>query len=147
MTTFQDILNMPSADIKPPKPLPLGNYLCLIDGQAELKQMGKEQNWGAILKLKPIQAQADVDQQALLEALDGKSLSEMPINFTFWITDKAKHRLNEFLVNALGIEQGTKTLGELLNEAPGKQVMATVSHRPSDDGKTMYMDVKGFARV
>lgn len=147
MTSFQDILNKPAADVKPPKPLPIGNYLCLIDGQAELKQMGKEQNWGAIIKLKPIQAGPDVDQAALLEALEGKSLTEIPIQTTFWVTEKAAYRLKSFLVDALGLEEGSKSLGELLNDAPGKQVMVTISHRPSDDGRTMYMDVKGFARV
>jgi hypothetical protein len=147
MTSFSDILNTPSADVKPPKPLPIGTYLCLIDGTAEIKQMGKEQNYGAIIKLKPVQAGPDVDQAALIESLDGKSLSEVGLQTTFWLTDKAKYRLNDFLVGALGMEQGTKTMGELLNDIPGKQVNASITHTPSKDNTVMYTEVKSFARV
>lgn len=147
MTSFTDILNKPSADIKPPKPLPIGTYLALVDGTAEIKKIGKEQTDAAVMKFKFVQPQPDVDQQAMLEVLEGKALSEVPFSVNWWLTDKAAYRLNEFLVNALGMEQGTKSLGELLSDSPGKQVYITLSHRPSDDGKTMYMDAKGFARV
>lgn len=147
MTSFSNILNQQSSTVKPPKPLPIGNYLFLVDGVIEYKQMGKEQNYGAIVKLKPVQAQPDVDQSALLEMLDGKSLSEQTIQTTFWITEKAAYRYKDFLVNALGLEEGTKTVGELANEAPGKQVIGTVVHVPSDDNKMMYANIKGFARV
>jgi hypothetical protein len=144
---FMEILNKPFDDIKPPKPLPVGTYLCLVDGQPDYRRLGKDQNGAAIFKFKPIQADADVDQADLLEALEGKALSEVSFQTTFWITEKALYRLKDFLNNALGIEGNGRQLPEVIPEAAGKQVKVTIGHRPGDDGKAMYADVKGFARV
>ncbi len=147
MANFQDILNKPAAEVEPPKALPTGTYLCLVDGAPEIAQRGKNNNYCAIFKLKPVQAQADVDQQSLAETLNGSSLSEKKINHTLWITDDALWRLDQFLAEHLGIPKGTKTVGEMIPEAPGKQVVVTLGHRASDDGKQVYAEVKGTAHI
>lgn len=146
MTSFQDILNKPMADIKPPRPLPPGTYLCVVDGVPEIKQLGKEQNWCALYKLKPLQAQPDVDQQGLIEALDGKGLSETSINNNMWITDKAAFRLKSFLSH-LGFPEESGTPGEHINASAGRQVLVTLGLRPSEDGKMMYNEIKNTAAV
>lgn len=144
--SFQEILSKPMAEIKPPKPLPVGTYTCIVDGVPEIKQVGKEQNWAAILKLKPVAPGPDVDQVALVEALDGKALTEVSIQNTLWLTEKAAFRAKQFIENC-GIDITTKSLGEGINELPGKQIMVTLSHRPSEDGKTMYNEIKSTAAV
>lgn len=147
MPNFQEILNEQAASIKPPKPIPMGNYLCLVDGTIEYAAQGKNNNPAAIVRLKPIQAMPDVDQHDLMTALDGQSLGDRVLRNSFWMTHDAKHHFTRFLIDALGIEPGTKTVGELANEAPGKQVICTVVHTPAGNGVDVYANVKGFAHV
>lgn len=147
MSSFQDILNKPAAEIEAPKPLPVGTYLALVDGQPEFNKIGKNNTDCVEFKLKLAQAGDDVDQAILLEQLKGKPLSEKSIKHRLFITEDAVWRLKKFLVEDLGIEEGTRGLGEMIPEAMGKQVYVTLGHRPSDDGKQIYMEVKDTAKV
>jgi len=147
MTSFQDVLNKPAAEIEPPKALPIGTYLCLVDGAPEIAQRGKNNNYCAIFKLKPVQPQPDVDQAALADTLKGAALADKKINHTLWITDDAAWRLDQFLAEHLGIDKGKKTLGEMIPESAGKQVLVTLGHRASEDGKQVYHEVKATAHV
>jgi len=146
MANFQDVLNKPATDVKPPEPLPPGTYLCIVDGPGEFAKIGQKQtdciNW----KLKPMQAQPDVDQAALTQALQGKTLQEKMIRHRSFITEESVWRLKEFLAH-LGVEEGSKTLGEMLPEAPGRQVLVTVGHRASEDGTQVFQEVKSTAKV
>ena len=147
MASFQDVLNKPASSIEPPAALPVGTYLCLVDGQPEITQKGKNNNYCAIFSLKPVQAQTDVDQAALQTALKGAALQDKKIRHTLWITEDAAWRLDQFLAEHLLIEKGTKTLGEMVPEAMGKQVLVTLSHTTSDDGKQVFAQVKSTAAV
>lgn len=146
MSTFTDILNKSMEDIKPPQPLPIGTYMAIVDGVPEIKQIGRQGNSAAVVKFKVLQPQPDVDSSALIEALDGKQLTDVSVASNFFLTDAAAYRLKDFL-GILGISLTGKSLGQGLNEAPGKSVLLSIGHRPSDDGKAMYMDVKGYAAV
>lgn len=147
MANFQDILSKPAADIEPPKPLPVGTYLCLVDGLPEHKTMGKNNTDCFEFNLKFMQAGNDVDQQQLLETLKGKSLSDRSLKHRLFVTEDAVWRLKQFLVDHLLIEAGTRGLGEMIPEAMGRQVYVTLGHRASDDGQNIYMDIKGTAKV
>lgn len=146
MSSFTDILNMPSEAIKPPQPLPIGTYMAIVDGVPEIKQIGKQGNSAAVVKFKVMQPQPDVDTNALIEALNGKQLTDVAVASNFFLTDAAAYRLKDFLVT-LGIDLTGKSIGQGLNEAPGKSVLINIGHRPSDDGKAMFMDIKGYAAI
>lgn len=148
MSTFQDILNKPVEDIKPPRPLPIGTYMCIVDGVPEVKQMGKAGNSAAVIKFKFMQPQPDVDQSALVEALSesGKQLPDFSVTSNMWLTDAAAFRLKDML-ESFGISMSSKTLAQALEEAPGKSCLVSIGHRPSEDGKSMFMDVKGTAAL
>lgn len=146
MASFQEILNKPAASVEPPSPLPVGTYLCIVDGQGEYKKMGKNNTDVLELSLKPIQPQPDVDQEALATALKDKSLQDKPIRHRLFITDDAVWRLRKFIEDC-GIEVGTRSLGELVMELPGKQVLVTMGHRASDDGTQIFGEVKNTAKV
>lgn len=146
MTSFTDILNKPATEIEAGKPLPVGTYLCLVDGQPEHKTMGKNNTDCFEFNLKPMQAQADVDQQALLENLKGKSLSDKKLRHRLFVTEDSLWRLKKFLED-LGIELGSRGLGECIPEAMGRQVMVAVGHRASEDGTQVFMEVKNTAKV
>ena len=147
MASFQDVLNKPAASIEPPSALPVGTYLCLVDGQPEIAQKGKNNNTCVIFGLKPVQAQADVDQTALQTALKGAALADKKIRHTLWVTDDAAWRLGQFLNDHLGIDKGSKSLGECIPESMGKQVLVTLSHTTSEDGKQIFAQVKNTAKV
>ena len=146
MASFQDILNTPAADAKPPEALPTGTYLSIVDGQPEIVQLGEKQNYAAIFSLKPLQAQKDVDETRLSEVLNGSHLSDKRFRHTLWLTEDAKFRLAQFY-DHLGLERGSKTLGELIPETMGKQVLVNVGHRAGKDGQAVYAEVKSTAKV
>jgi hypothetical protein len=147
MASFSDVLNKPSTAVEAPKALPVGTYLCIVSGQPEIVQRGQKGNHCVDFNLQCAQAQPDVDQQALIDSLKGASLSDKKIRHTLWVTDDAAWRLKQFLVDHLGVEEGSKTLGEMIPESMGKQVLVTLGHRASQDGTQIYAEVKGTAKV
>lgn len=147
MANFQDVLNKPASAIEAPKPLPVGTYLAIVDGQPEFAKIGKDQTDCLNFKLKLLQAQPDVDPASLSETLNGASLADKSITHRLFITEAAVWRLKQFLVDHLGIEEGTSTLGELIPQAMGRQVLVTLGHRASADGQQIFTDVKATAKV
>jgi len=140
MNNFSELLNKPMDEIETPKALPIGTYLCIVDGQPEVKQLGKAGNNAAIFSLKPIQAGADVDQTDLVNVLKGSSLQDKKLRHTLWLTEDAAWRAKQFLVEHLGVT--AKTMAEALAQSMGKQVNVNLGHRASDDGTQVYSDIK-----
>lgn len=145
MASFQDILNTPIDQIKPPKPLPIGTYLCVVEGQPEITKIGKKETDAIIFQLKPMQAMPDVDQSSLLDALEGKSLTEVRLRHTLWGTADAAWRLKQFLVDHLGI--AGSSMAEMVSSAMGRQVLVTLGHRTDGIPPQVFMDVKGTAKA
>ncbi len=150
MANFQDILSKPSASIETPKALPVGTYLCIIDGQPEFAKIGKNQTDCINFSLKPVQAQPDVDQEQLQAALNVNgavsALADKKIRHRLFVTEESVWRLKKFLDDC-GVEEGTKSLGERIPESMGKQVLVTMGHRASDDGTQIFGEVKQTAKV
>lgn len=144
--SFQDILNTPGSAIKPPKALPVGEYISVVDGQPEITKLGQKQTNAVIFPLKPMQAKESVDKNLLVEALDGKALQDKKIRHTIFVTPDSKYRLKQFLVDHLGLDADTP-LGQLIPQAMGRQVVVTIGHRAADDGSTIYQEVKATAHV
>jgi hypothetical protein len=144
---FSSILDKPVTEVKRPKPIPVGTYLCIVDGIPKFDKTKNENATDTVeFNLKPVTPQPDVDQAALAEALDGKSLSEVNLRANFFLTEKAVYRLDEFLYENLGIEFGIARK-EAISRAPGNQVLAYVVHANSKDGKATYANVGSTARV
>src|SRR5688572_19943486 len=97
MASFQELLSKNSAEVKPPKPLPPGSYLCIVSGQPEFAKIGAQQTDCINFPLQPVQALEDVDQDQLQVALDGAALNEKKINYRLFVTDAALWRLTKFL--------------------------------------------------
>jgi hypothetical protein len=146
MTDFQDILNKPVGDIERPKPYPVGSYIALVEGLPKFEKVGENQTACADFTLRFISANEDVDKLALMEAgqINGKT-----IRHRVFLTEDSVWRAKKFLVDDLGIddEGGKKTLTQLMNEAPGRQVMITVRHRPAKDGSVVYSEISQTAKV
>jgi hypothetical protein len=145
MANFMDILNQPADDIKVPQALPTGTYLCIIDGQPEITKVGKKETDAVIFSFKPVQPTEDVDQQALQTALDGSALADKKIRYTMWGTPDAAYRIKNFLVDHLGIP--STSLGQMIPQAMGKQVLVNIGHRTDGNPPQIYMDVKSTAKA
>lgn len=153
MANFNDILNRPVEAIEAPKPIPVGTYLALINAQPIFAKIGKNQTDCVNFPIIFQQPQDDVDVAALNESLaraDGvsKSLSDVKSNIRQFLTEDSLWRVKAFLVDHLGIEETGKTLGQMIPEAMGRQVLVTVKHRLTDgDNPQVMMDIAGTAKV
>jgi hypothetical protein len=151
MPTFEEIANMPAADIKPPPLLPPGTYLVGIIGIPELVKSTQKQTDGVAFKLKFFQARDDVDRTALAATLEGggRALTDCEMTDTFWVTDKSAFMLKNFLVDAVGIDdgKGKKPLKQMWTEAAGQQFLAHIRHRPRTDGTGLFAEIDSRAKA
>lgn len=138
MANFTDILNKPAEQIEKPKPTPVGTYLCIVDGPHKQREINDKPVID--INLKTMQAQDDVDQSALAESGGvGKRIQ----NTFFLVNNDGQENafpLKNFLENTLGIEAAGKSLSQMLSEAPGKQLLATVKHE-------IYTDKAGEPQI
>jgi hypothetical protein len=154
--TFQSILDMPVSEVERPKPIPAGSYVCLVQGQPRLDKSAKKQTDFCEFTLKFLEPMNDVDEDALLAFLtnrDGskKKLADITKTVTFYLTEASIYRLKDFLGHCgIDIEQAEAdgaSLAQLIAEAPGQQVVAHVTHSPSDDGTAVYANIKSTSTV
>jgi hypothetical protein len=146
MTDFQDILNKPLGDIDRPKPYPVGSYVALVEGLPKFEKVGENQTQCVDFTLRFLSEREDVDKLALMEAggINGKT-----IRHRVFLTEDSVWRAKKFLVEDLGIddEGGQKRLSQVINEAPGRQVIITIRHRPAKDGSVVYSEISQTAKV
>jgi hypothetical protein len=145
MTTFQDILNKPASSIESPKPLPVGTYLWLVEGQPRFDKSSKKQTPFVEFTCRCLQPQGDVDTQALAELPSAIGSSK---KMTFYLTEDAAFMLmnkdgNGFL-NHLGIS-ADQPLGQAISQAPGNQFLGTIRHRSNTNDQTG--EVRIFAEI
>ena len=160
MPSFEnDVLNKRSSEIKEAPLKPVGQYLWLIVGpHVEGESSQKKTKWlgwnikcmgGADDSTNAAIAEYEANcQSAGLQNYKVTDWSWKPSTMSgcrFWVTEDAVIQLKTFLINALSIDEGTKTLREMLAEAPGKQFYQNVGHRPSQDGTRMFNELQGTA--
>lgn len=148
MVDFSDILNKPAAEVEKPKPRPTGTYLGTIHGMPDQRTAGDQPILS--FKVKLIAPQDDVDREALA---DHPAVTDWPpMKRDIFISEPWE--LKKFLTETLGIDPGpednSKTLAQMVAEAPGKQLMATLHHRPytdRDGQPAIATEIKGTAHV
>lgn len=149
---FGSILDKTSSEVDRPKALPAGTYVCVVNGLPRQDKSTKKGTEYVEFSLKILAPTDSVDQEALQTALaraDGsvKSLQEQAIRATYYLTEDALWRLTKFLDDDLQIEEEGQALRQKINEAPGRQVLATLRHKASDDGQTVYAELASTAPV
>jgi hypothetical protein len=146
MASFEEILNRPATDFSAPEPLPVGTYHCFVDGKAE-PGVSSNQNTYLQFKFKIVAPYKGVDAK---EAAEAQVVGKIITN-NYYVTDKATWRLTEMLMDHLDIEPGPennrKKLTEMLDEAPGKQLLVELKHEMSPDGKRKFQRVNSTAHV
>lgn len=147
MNNFANILDAPTSgsDWDRPPPIPRGSYVCQINGMPERGVSDKKQTPFIRFQLKFLQALEDVDAEEL-EGAGGLDDRTMPL--TFWFTDKSRPKFGDFIRDDLGIdiEEGVSPW-VLAQQAPGYQVLVTIRHKPTEDGKGVYAEIAGTAAV
>lgn len=139
---FSSIMNKSWDDVEPPKPFPVGHYICVVKGLPRQDQSSKKKTDFYEFTLQPISAMDDVDEDALREF---GGLTDKTLRATFYLTDEALYRLKDF-VEACGVDPSGKTPAQTINELPNCQVIAQVKHRPGDNGR-IFTDVSSFSKV
>ena len=143
-TSFGAILDKPASDIERPKPLPTGTYVCVVKGLPRYDKSSKKQTEFAEYTLQPLQAGDDVEEEALQEM---GGIANRTIRATYYITEDALWRLKKFIEDCgVEIEDG-HSLREYCEQLQGRQVLATIKHRASDDGQSVFAELAGTAQV
>jgi hypothetical protein len=150
MPNFEEILNKPASSITAPQPIPTGTYHCLVEGPATPGKSSVKQTDFLQFKYKILSPRDDVDAaKAAEQQVIGKFITQ-----DFYVTENetTQFMLKEFCTDTLGIEESdgngqSKSLKELVAEAPGKQLLVNIVHNLSRDGKRIYHNVGSTARV
>lgn len=138
MPNFSEILSKPVESVEKPKPKPVGTYIGSVVGMPvdrTVKVQGEER--GILeFKLKLSSPYEGVDADQL--AASGDVSAWPPFQYTIWYdTPEGEFQLRNFVENTLSIDAaGGKTFGELIAQAPGKQLLVTLKHRPYQDKNT-----------
>jgi len=143
VTSFSSILDQQVEAAERPKPLPIGSYICTVAGLPRYDKSTQQQTEYAEFTLQPLEAGDDVDKDEL-EAMGG--LENRTLRVTYWLTEDAKWRLRKFIEDC-GVEIIGKSFAEAIEELPGQQVVAFVTHGAAKDGSAFYANVKSTAKV
>jgi hypothetical protein len=141
---FSKILSKQAEEIEKPKPLPVGDYICNNPKLPDFKEIGKNQTPCAEFSLVVIAPTDTVDPEELKAFGEWKGKT---IRHRMFLTEGTEFRTKEELVNAFGIEEAGKNLGQMFNETINKQVLVSYKHRPSEDGTDIFGEVEKLAAV
>lgn len=150
MASFEEIMKMPSTEIKAPQAYPTGTYHCIIPGPPTPGKSSKVGTPYLRFEFKILSPQKDVDaKQAAEQQVVGKIISN-----DYYITDQATYRCVEMLVDSCGIPQFAddgktqpRAFEELVADAPNRQLLVNIRHDTSDDGKRTFHKVHSTAHV
>jgi hypothetical protein len=144
MPDFTDILSKKAADVEKPVPKPVGSYLSSIQGMPKQKKVNVQGEERLIVSFncKAGSPMEDVDLDDLNNPKVGEISTWPSFNKDIWIdTPEGEYQLREFLTKTLDIEPGKKSLGEMCAEAPGRQLIITLKHRPYTDKNTNEAEI------
>lgn len=141
---FGALLAKAPSDVEKPKPLPIGTYLCVVQSLPKQDKSTKKGTEYVEYTLNVLQAADDVDAEAL-EALGGAA--GKTIRATYYLTENSLWRLKEFLV-ALGMDEADyESLGAMVDDSVGKQLLVTLKHTASQDGQAVFAEIGSVAAV
>jgi len=132
---FKELLNKPADTIEKPKALPAGTYIGAIT-KYEFGESKEKKTPFVRFIFAVHSAGEDVDPDSLV----GVDLSKKTLRRDFYLTDDALYRVKE-LMESCGHSTTGRTLGEIMPDMNGTQVMLEVTQRSSQDGSEVYNDV------
>jgi len=141
--SFEEIMRRPASEFKPPEAFPVGTYHCLVDGPPEAGKSSQKGTDYLRFKFKILKPYKGVDEVLAAELqVVGKQIQN-----DYYITEGATYRLTDLLKDDLGIEVEGKPMDQAVAEAPGKQLLVTLKHELSQDGKRTFHRVASTSHV
>lgn len=137
---FSSILDTPVSSAERPKPMPVGQYIWIVQGQPKFDKSSKKQTEYVEFTLKASEALDTVDPDALDEWLTKKDgtksrLQDATKTLTFYLTEGAKYRLMDFLIHCgVANEDSEESFKQLIPETAGCQIIGTIRHEPFQSG-------------
>lgn len=148
-TSFSDILKKRGDEAEAPKPLPVGTYQAVIDPSPKIDDTKGTVQFA--LSLLAPKEDVDLDDLNSQGGVAGKKMFH-----TLWFLAKEDsgeegqkrqdYRNKKFFVDSLGMDESL-TFGQMIAEAPGRQLLITIKHQPSQDGSQMYANIAATARA
>lgn len=141
--TFGSILDTSSSEIERPKPLPVGAYVTVVQGQPRMDKSTKKGTEFVEFTLKVLEPLDDVDEDALKEV---GGIKDKTIRATYYLTEGAVWRLKDFLDHC-GAGDEDESLRQRIADTQGKQVIAHIRHEASEDGSSVFARLRNTAPV
>jgi len=133
-------------NIEKPKPMPVGSYQVLIKSLETGKTKSDKKTDYLRIHAETVQPLSDVNEEELAAfgPVNGKKVS-----FDFYLTEATLWRLNEFIVDHVGLDQLrgvalSQAIPELVNNTVGITVAHRRDERKPDD---VYLDVTKTFRI
>lgn len=151
--SFTSILDTPVSSVERPKPMPVGQYVWIVQGQPKFDKSSKKQTDFVEFTLKCSEALDTVDSDQLDEWLTKKDgtkskLADATKTLTFYLTESALWRLKDFLTHCGVAEEDTdESLKQLIAETAGCQVIGTIRHEPFQSGDGIRAVISSTAPV
>ncbi len=134
---FASILDESPTEIIRPEPLPEGTYLAVV-GMPRYDKSSKKKTDFVEFPLRLINAGPDVDDESLAQALGDGKLNDKEMKITFYLTEDAKYRLDEFHRDC-GVDIEVPASRRARNEAcVNQEVRVHIKHSSSEDGTRIY---------
>lgn len=140
---FSALLKKNVSEVSRPWALPTGTYTLQIIGY-EFGESSQKKTPYVRFKFQPMSFDQDVDPADL----EGKDWSKKELRDDFYLTENAMFRLVDFL-NASGLNTEGRTLDELVPEAVGKIVKASVGIQPNqkDPSAAGYNEIRSIIKA
>lgn len=129
---FGAILDQAPSDIKPPEALPVGSYLCVVQGMPRYDKSTKKGTEFVEYSLVILQAGDDIDDDAKKSVVGG--IKGKVIKATYYLTEGSLWRLTGFLEHCGLDVENAGSLRELMEQPNGRQVIAYLKHEAATDG-------------
>lgn len=153
---FSEALNIKTSDIERPPLPPMGHYRFVVDSYKFGEANSGDDSWDTVdFQLKAVEAQDDVDPEALTAAGGIKSIS-LRHSFMFTKAQDAEaaasngqtlYRLKRFLTEHLGLDE-KGSLKETIDSSKGAQCIADIVHKASKkDPETPFANIGRTAPV
>jgi hypothetical protein len=148
MPNFNEVANMKAEEVEKPVPPPGGWYLGLVAKPPESRKItanGVEQEV-VDFDIKFIAPHHDVSEQQLAEWQNKfGSISEMRPKQNTFFTDGAEGRffMIQFMTDTLGIDKTGKSIGQMMAESTGKQLLVELIHKPYMSKQSGQMELAG----
>lgn len=139
---FSSILDDSPTEVARPQPLPAGTYLTRVIGQPRYDKSSKKQTPFVEFTLKLMAAEEDVDADELADALGEKSISDRVLPITFYLTEDAVYRLDEFHEHC-GLDlENEESRRNRNDEVTNAEVRVVVAHEASQDGSQVFARIR-----